>query len=109
MDASTSQLVLDSFMKNKSCLIQHANKITWLIAEMVARDLHSISIVEGEGFKNLLNFLEPGYKVPSHTHITKVCCDMYVEQKEKLKQEVKSYGHEALTSDIWTSAAVDSY
>ena len=91
-------------MKNKSCLIQHANEITWLITEMVARDLYSISIVEGEGFKNLLNFLEPGYKVPSHTHVTKVCCD-----KEKLKQEVKSYGHEALTSDIWTSAAIDSY
>ena len=82
MDASTSQLVLDSFMKNKSCLIKHANEITRLITEMVARDLHSISIVEGEGFKNLLNFLEPGNKVPSHTHITKVCCYMYAEQKE---------------------------
>ena len=36
MDASTSQLVLDLFMKNKSCSIQRANEITQLIAEMVA-------------------------------------------------------------------------
>ena len=34
---------------------------------------------------------------------------MYAEQKEKLKQEVKSCSHVALTSDIWTSAAIDSY
>ena len=34
---------------------------------------------------------------------------MYAEQKAKLKQEVKSSSHVALTSDIWTSSAIDSY
>ena len=67
-----SQTVLGSFMSKKDCSPQRVSKITCLIAEMVARDLRPISVVEGTGFTNLLSFLEPGYKVPSHTHITKI-------------------------------------
>ena len=32
---------------------------------MVARNLQPISIVEGAGFKHLLSYLEPRYRVPS--------------------------------------------
>ena len=35
------------------------------IAEFVTRDLHPISVVDGQGFTRLLNYLESGYKVPS--------------------------------------------
>ena len=40
------------------------------IAEFVARDLCPLSIVEGDGFKQLSNYHEPGYKVPSCSHAT---------------------------------------
>ena len=43
-------------------------EITRRIAEMVARDLRPISIVEGVGFRHLLSYMKPGYHVPSYTY-----------------------------------------
>ena len=47
---SQSQRKLDSFVHAKKCPAEHAEEITRRIAEMVARDLRPISIVEGAGF-----------------------------------------------------------
>ena len=63
---------------------------------------------KGAGFKHLLSYLEPGYRVHSHTHIATVCCRLYNVQ-ERLKKENTGCGHLPLTTDIWTSSAVDSY
>ncbi len=46
--------------------------ISQKIVEIVARDLRPISVVDGEGFKKLINYIEPGYKVPSHTHTSQL-------------------------------------
>ena len=64
---SQSQRKLDSFVHAKKYPAERAEEITRRIAEMVARDLRPISIVEGAGFKHLLRYLEPGYRIPSHT------------------------------------------
>ena len=37
-----------------------------LLVNMIAHDFHHVAMVEGKGFKD---FVEPGYKVPSVTHI----------------------------------------
>ena len=103
---SRCQRKLDSFVHAKKCLAERAEEITRRIAEMVARDLRPISIVEGAGFKHLLSYLEPRYRVPSHTHIATVCRRLYNAQKERLKKEITGCGHLALTTDIWTSSAV---
>ena len=47
---SQSQRNLDSFVHAKKCPAERAEEITRRIAEMVARDLRPISIVEGAGF-----------------------------------------------------------
>ena len=99
-----SQCKLNSFVHAKKC----SAEITRRIVELVARDLQPISIVEGAGFKHLLSYLEPGYHIPSHTHIATVCRRLYNPQKERLKKEITGCGHLALTTDIWTSSAVDS-
>ena len=57
--------------------------MTKLVCEMVARDLRPVSMVEGNGFRQLINFLDPGYQIPSHTHVTTVCCRMYQVEREK--------------------------
>ena len=56
----------------------------------------------------VLNYLEPAYRVPSHTHISTVCCRIYNLQREKVKNEIEGSSL-ALTTDIWTSTAVESY
>ena len=65
--SGSSQVLMDSFvgMKRK-CSSDRATKVTKLICEMVARDLRPVNIVEGDGFKQLINYLEPEYRVPSY-------------------------------------------
>ena len=108
-DSTKSQPTIQPFLKRNGCSAERAKQITRLIAEMVARDLRPINIVEGDGFTRILNVLEPDYQVPSHTHIAKVCRELYAKLKEKLRENIQSCGHVALTSDIWTSSAVDGY
>lgn len=59
------------------CTAQHAAAITDKIADFVAMNLHPLGVVDGQGFTQLLNFIEPDYTVPSHTHITNVCKRKY--------------------------------
>ena len=42
------------------------------VVEFVCRDLRPVSVVTGDGFLSLVNFLEPGYRVPSATQVTKL-------------------------------------
>lgn len=52
---SESQCKLpDSFVHAKKCSAECAEEITSRMAEMVARDMWPISVIEGVGFKNLL-------------------------------------------------------
>ena len=43
-------------------------EITKPISLFVVLDLRPISVVDGIGFKKLLNYIEPGYRVPSRPH-----------------------------------------
>ena len=76
---------------------------------MVARDIRPISVVEEDGFRQLMNYIEPGYRVPSHTHIATMCRRIFSVKREKLKDEIGTCAYIALTNDIWTSHATESY
>ena len=80
----SSQSSMDLFvgMKRK-CSSDHATKVMKLVCEMVARDLCPVSIVEGDGFKRLINYVEPEYWVPSHTHITYQCLSSHISSGER--------------------------
>ena len=56
-------------MSRAKCPVTRANRITELIALMVAKDLRPAGVVEGEGFKRLLSYLEPGFTIPSSVHV----------------------------------------
>ena len=88
---------------------ERATTITKCISEFIARDLRPISIVEGEGFTHLINFLEPGFRVPSRPHVTSVCQKLYVSMKEELLAQINSHLFVSLTTDIWTSRTEQAY
>ena len=101
---------LDAFVIRGKCPHSRAKRITELIADMAARDLRPATVVEGDGFKALLKFIEPGYKVPSATHIAQVVRRQYEAAKVALKQKLKEDALSlAITSDIWTSCANYAY
>ena len=88
------------------CSSQKAAAITERIANFVALDLRPLRVVEGTGFKQLMNYIEPAYVVPSHTHITSIICKKYHTIKEELLSSLVSTLSVSLTTDIWTSRAV---
>ena len=47
----------------RKCSTQRAAAIMHKIAEFVDRNLRALSVIDGDGFKQLMNYLEPGYKV----------------------------------------------
>jgi len=48
----------------KKCSPARSSKITSLIAEFILRDMRPISSMDGSGFQQLLQYMEPGYKPP---------------------------------------------
>ncbi len=63
----TVQPTMASFVTlQRRCNPGRAESITSLITKMVALDMMPVYVVEGKGFRNLMDFLEPEYKVPSH-------------------------------------------
>ncbi|KAL6641719.1 hypothetical protein ACP70R_019900 [Stipagrostis hirtigluma subsp. patula] len=72
------------------------------LAKMIIQDEMPFSVVEGEGFKNYSNTLEPRFEVPSRITTARDCLKIYYEEKEKLKKSIR--GHRiCLTTDTWTS------
>ena len=102
------QTLMSTFTDAQRCSPARATQITELIAELVARDLRPLSVVEGEGFRQLLNYIEPNYRVPSRPHVRTVCQKLYASVKEKLHIALQSR-YVAFTSDLWTSQAVQAY
>ena len=88
---------------------QRAATITDMIAEFVARDLRPLSIVDSAGFKQLMNYIEPGYKAPSHSHVTSICRKKFDSMKEQLLPTIASVQYVAVTTDIWTTRTTQAY
>ena len=62
--SNKQQTSMDTFLNHHKCPPARSKKITELVALMVAKDLRPTAVVDGEGFKRLLSFLEPaGYAV----------------------------------------------
>ena len=77
--------------------------ITHAIGTMVAVDLRPYSIVENEGFIQLLGVLEPRYSMISRKELTKtVVPEIYSELKAKVKQSLSlSESRVNFTTGMW--------
>ena len=100
--SSKKQMTLPTIVRK--CSAEHAATITRLIADFQARDLRPLSIVCGDGFRQILKTIKPGYQVPLHTHVTTVCRQIFW-MKEELREMLKGQTYVVLTTDIWTSCA----
>jgi hypothetical protein len=76
---------------------------------MVAQDLLPLSFVDGTGFKQLMQFVEPEYHVPSRMTITRQLEARYDECAKKIKDKLSNVAHVSITTDGWTSNTTESY
>lgn len=108
---SDGQLKLSHFLNQKySRTSQRHLNITTAIGMFIAKDLRPYSVVENEGFRNLLTVIDPRYEVPSRTHFaTSVLPKMYHTVKDKVVSDLKTATAISLTTDGWTSLATEGY
>lgn len=86
--------------------------MTRKIAKMVCHDMQPLSILDDEGFRDLLKVAEPRYVIPSRKTMTNnIIPDMYNHRRQQIKAELSSDKMVglALTTDGWTSCTNQSY
>ncbi|XP_053969981.1 E3 SUMO-protein ligase ZBED1-like [Anastrepha ludens] len=70
----------------------------------------SITSVEDPEFRDFIKLFDPRYKLPSRTTLSNVMMtNLFDEQKPKLKNLLSKINHCAITTDMWTSLANESY
>lgn len=87
-----------------------AKEITRSIAVFMAKDMRPFSVVENDGFKQMVKTLEPLYSIPGLTYFAeKVVPALYMETKEKVMMLLKELDSTSITTDGWTLRAAQSY
>ncbi|XP_061767894.1 E3 SUMO-protein ligase ZBED1-like [Nerophis ophidion] len=74
------QASISDLVERKVCTPKHAAALTDAILNMLLTDMRPLSIVEDEGFRQIIHILNPGLTLPSRTHFTKLMERKY-EQK----------------------------
>lgn len=105
---TTSQPTLLETLKKKEKMPHDCDKAlntTRKIAKMIAMDNQPFSLVEDRGFRELLEYLEPRYEVPSRHYFTeKAMPALHKNLREKLFAALSDAPDVALTTDIWSSS-----
>ena len=98
------QSSLTTFLNRTVCSSKRQREITEHIVDWCTSSLRPASIVRDRGLINLLNFLEPGYKVPSHTAVVNNIRHRYEELRAVLKAELENVDGLSITTDLWSSS-----
>ncbi|XP_073332449.1 E3 SUMO-protein ligase ZBED1-like [Pagrus major] len=87
-----------------------AQEITKAIGYFIGKDLRPFSVVENEGFRLLMNTLEPRYRIPSRQHFSQVVVPkLYQEVRAHVVEILREADTVSITTDGWTSRATQSY
>lgn len=99
----------EAFAKRKGvCDDARAEGLTQRVCNMIEKDMLPISLVDGNGFRELMNYCEPGYQIPSRETITTRIEARYKGKTAELKSRLAKT-HVAITTDCWTSNTTESY
>ncbi|KAI4808180.1 hypothetical protein KUCAC02_000246 [Chaenocephalus aceratus] len=83
-------------------------QITDLLINFVVKDVRPLSALSEEGFRDIMTFFEPGYKIPSHATLWSNIMLQYNTVKARIANEMKDKSV-SLTTDLWTSCTMDPY
>ena len=104
------QTSLDVFMRKRICSSERAGVISDHIAGVIVNDLCPINLMAGQAFKDLMAYLEPGYRLPSPIHFTHLIKRKYGAVKERVQSQLQQHTEfTAIAADLWVSVALGSY
>ena len=107
--SSRATPTMDSFCRKANCSPARSASITKLIASMIGEASLPLSFVEYPSFRELLHFLEPGYKVPGRTYMTSQLRLLYDAKRAKVKESFRDATFISLTTDCWSSRAQEGF
>ncbi|CAN1759127.1 Zinc finger BED domain-containing protein RICESLEEPER 2 [Linum perenne] len=75
------------------------------LAKMVVMDKLPFKLIEHEGYKHIMSIACPKFKIPSEETLMSECYQLFLDEKEKMKQYLKDTcsGRVSLTVDRWTT------
>ncbi|XP_014854594.1 PREDICTED: zinc finger BED domain-containing protein 1-like [Poecilia mexicana] len=79
------------------------------LLNFIVKDCQPLSIVESEGFKALVQVLEPSYGLPTRKTIKQMVAKKFEEEQERVKMEVQQAVAVSITADMWTSVKMEAY
>ncbi|XP_026482483.1 zinc finger BED domain-containing protein 4-like [Ctenocephalides felis] len=99
------------YMQNTDPLFMHeASEIDAQLVKMIARDVHSLSIIEGPEFRKLLMLLNPGYNVPTRETLTQTLLPQIYEQTlNSVGNEISNATSVCISIESWTSFKGEFY
>lgn len=107
------QMLLPALLKSKTPFGANepkAKEITAKIALMIVKDLQPISIIEDQGFRELLKYFESRYQPVSRKHLSQTVIPEYYDiAATALKHLLNKSDSYSMTADTWTSRANQNY
>ncbi|KAM3303723.1 hypothetical protein P3S67_014753 [Capsicum chacoense] len=80
------------------------------LCRMIILDELPFRFVEKEGFKQFMKVVQPLFRIPSRTTITRDCFDLFDEEKNKMRSIFKKTQQRVcITTDTWTSVQRINY
>uniref|UniRef100_UPI0037E97F47 E3 SUMO-protein ligase ZBED1-like n=1 Tax=Semicossyphus pulcher TaxID=241346 RepID=UPI0037E97F47 len=98
----------DTMPNDGASLATHA-EVTELITRMIEKDLLPISMVNGDGFRELVAYTVHNYKMPSAGDIARLVESHFKEKSEELIVQLGQVEKVALTADFWTALPFQRY
>ncbi|XP_040897497.1 E3 SUMO-protein ligase ZBED1-like [Toxotes jaculatrix] len=98
----------DTMPNDGVSLATHA-EVTELISRMIEKDMLPITVVNGDGFRELLAYTVHNYKMPSAGDITRLIEGHFHEKVEELVVQLGKVEKVALTADFWTALPFQRY
>ena len=84
--------------------LDRAKLITEKVAKFMVKDLRPFSVVSNDGFRDLVQTLDPKYVLPSRTYFSQtIIPDMYENVKSQVQASLSKALLVAITTDGWTS------
>lgn len=81
-----------------------AKGITEKLLNFIVLDDQPLSVVENEGFRSLIEHLQPRYSLPSRRYLSETALpELYNRVSTKLAEKLKRVPALSFTTDIWTS------
>lgn len=89
-------------LKKTQCTKSRSETVTTLIYRMLVEDLLPVSMIQGTGFRGLIDGMQTGYSLPTKLNIEERLNAWLEDGRSKLRARLSPEEKVGLTCDLWT-------